>query len=82
MSYNLKCCSFYPNNFDASALTQGSIVHVLFLIDGTQEDDVVTYEVGLLSNAVIAHHREARWHVIYHTIFWLFHATGECVVDS
>ena len=21
MSYNLKCCSFYPNNFDASALT-------------------------------------------------------------
>ena len=20
MSYNLKCCSFYPNNFDASAL--------------------------------------------------------------
>ena len=22
MSYNLKCCSFYPNNFDASALTQ------------------------------------------------------------
>ncbi len=23
MSYNLKCCSFYPNNFDASALTTG-----------------------------------------------------------
>ena len=23
MSYNLKCCSFYPNNFDASALTSG-----------------------------------------------------------
>ena len=23
MSYNLKCCSFYPNNFDASALTDG-----------------------------------------------------------
>ena len=22
MSYNLKCCSFYPNNFDASALTR------------------------------------------------------------
>ena len=21
MSYNLKCCSFYPNNFGASALT-------------------------------------------------------------
>ena len=21
MSYNLKCCSFYPNNFDASALS-------------------------------------------------------------
>ena len=21
MSYNWKCCSFYPNNFDASALT-------------------------------------------------------------
>lgn len=20
MSYNWKCCSFYPNNFDASAL--------------------------------------------------------------
>ena len=20
MSYNLKCCGFYPNNFDASAL--------------------------------------------------------------
>ena len=23
MSYNLKCCSFYPNNFDASALSVG-----------------------------------------------------------
>ena len=23
MSYNLKCCSFYPNNFDASALRPG-----------------------------------------------------------
>ena len=23
MSYNLKCCSFYPNNFDASALRSG-----------------------------------------------------------
>ena len=23
MSYNLKCCSFYPNNFDASALSKG-----------------------------------------------------------
>ena len=22
MSYNLKCCSFYPNNFDASALKE------------------------------------------------------------
>ena len=22
MSYNWKCCSFYPNNFDASALTR------------------------------------------------------------
>ena len=22
MSYNWKCCSFYPNNFDASALKQ------------------------------------------------------------
>ena len=21
MSYNLKCCNFYPNNFDAAALT-------------------------------------------------------------
>ena len=27
MSYNLKCCSFYPNNFDASALTPTE-VHV------------------------------------------------------
>ena len=26
MSYNWKCCSFYPNNFDASALKKGSIV--------------------------------------------------------
>ena len=25
MSYNLKCCSFYPNNFDASALTSVGI---------------------------------------------------------
>ena len=25
MSYNLKCCSFYPNNFDASALTPTGI---------------------------------------------------------
>ena len=25
MSYNWKCCSFYPNNFDASALTEMSI---------------------------------------------------------
>ena len=25
MSYNLKCCSFYPNNFDASALTPTEI---------------------------------------------------------
>ena len=23
MSYNLKCCGFYPNNFDASALETG-----------------------------------------------------------
>ena len=23
MSYNWKCCSFYPNNFDASALRSG-----------------------------------------------------------
>ena len=23
MSYNWKCCSFYPNNFDASALHSG-----------------------------------------------------------
>ena len=22
MSYNWKCCSFYPNNFDASALKE------------------------------------------------------------
>ena len=22
MSYNWKCCSFYPNNFDASALPE------------------------------------------------------------
>ena len=27
MSYNWKCCSFYPNNFDASALTPTE-VHV------------------------------------------------------
>ena len=27
MSYNWKCCSFYPNNFDASALTSVG-VHV------------------------------------------------------
>ena len=25
MSYNLKCCSFYPNNFGASALTSVGI---------------------------------------------------------
>ena len=25
MSYNWKCCSFYPNNFDASALTPTEI---------------------------------------------------------
>ena len=25
MSYNWKCCSFYPNNFDASALTSVGI---------------------------------------------------------
>ena len=29
MSYNWKCCSFYPNNFDASALTSVG-VHVSF----------------------------------------------------
>ena len=28
MSYNLKCCSFYPNNFDASALQKCFIVIV------------------------------------------------------
>ena len=28
MSYNLKCCSFYPNNFDASALDLGRGTHV------------------------------------------------------
>ena len=30
MSYNWKCCSFYPNNFDASALRSGyddNVVH-------------------------------------------------------
>ena len=26
MSYNLKCCSFYPNNFDASALSRSGYV--------------------------------------------------------
>ena len=26
MSYNLKCCSFYPNNFDASALSNELVV--------------------------------------------------------
>lgn len=25
MSYNWKCCSFYPNNFDASALVSFSV---------------------------------------------------------
>ena len=25
MSYNWKCCSFYPNNFDASALGRGTM---------------------------------------------------------
>ena len=25
MSYNWKCCSFYPNNFDASALAADGI---------------------------------------------------------
>ena len=25
MSYNLKCCSFYPNNFDASALVMKGV---------------------------------------------------------
>ena len=25
MSYNLKCCSFYPNNFDASALVWADV---------------------------------------------------------
>jgi len=29
MSYNWKCCSFYPNNFDASALTSVG-VHMSF----------------------------------------------------
>ena len=28
MSYNWKCCSFYPNNFDASALEMNHIVIV------------------------------------------------------
>ena len=27
MSYNWKCCSFYPNNFDASALLGYRIFH-------------------------------------------------------
>ena len=27
MSYNLKCCSFYPNNFDASALRTDRSTH-------------------------------------------------------
>ncbi len=31
MSYNLKCCSFYPNNFDASALARFTQHHGLFL---------------------------------------------------
>ena len=33
MSYNLKCCSFYPNNFGASALT--SVVVRMSLGRGT-----------------------------------------------
>ena len=29
MSYNWKCCSFYPNNFDASALTPNEVsIHI------------------------------------------------------
>ena len=27
MSYNLKCCSFYPNNFDASALPRSGYAY-------------------------------------------------------
>ena len=41
MSYNLKCCSFYPNNFDASALrseyddNQASLTRHFQRFDGT-----------------------------------------------
>lgn len=28
MSYNLKCCSFYPNNFDASALPLEALIQI------------------------------------------------------
>ena len=32
MSYNWKCCSFYPNNFDASALRHGKVQASLALL--------------------------------------------------
>ena len=43
MSYNWKCCSFYPNNFDASALYQdGLYVHrscgTFFQEDGAKKE--------------------------------------------
>ena len=34
MSYNLKCCSFYPNNFDASALSLFDTPKGLCRLDG------------------------------------------------
>ena len=33
MSYNWKCCSFYPNNFDASALKTFSVAFIIFQND-------------------------------------------------
>ena len=38
MSYNLKCCSFYPNNFDASALpsieAEALMEGIFFVVSG------------------------------------------------
>ena len=39
MSYNLKCCSFYPNNFDASALMVGYIYMYLCVLSPRRSDD-------------------------------------------
>ena len=38
MSYNWKCCSFYPNNFDASALTFEYTNPEVLILQGFGED--------------------------------------------